>query len=115
MIEDVKKGSVLLKETLLKNGIIKMDEHEIVNDVEVSKLVNSGIVTVLGRVTYPHVLLMLSIPDEEISVLREVYKEGEIAVDELKGKIKLSRMKKWIETGLVSLTKREKKLFLIKK
>lgn len=115
MTESVKNSSDLLKEMLLRNGITKIDEHEVTNDIEVCNLINSGFATVLGRVTYPDVLLILTMPDEEKSILKEVYEKGEVCVREIIDKIKPSRMRKWIESGLVGLEKRDGKLLLIKK
>jgi len=115
LTESVKNSSDLLKEMLLRNGIAKIDENEITNDIEMSKLVNSGFVTVFGLVTYPDVLLILTMLDEEKSILKEVYEKGEVCVREIIDKIKPSRMRKWIESGLVGLEKRDGKLLLIKK
>lgn len=112
MTEIVKKGSDLFKETLLRKGIVKIDGQKVTKDIEVRKLIDSGLVTVSSLANLPDVLLVFTAPDEEVYILKKVYKKGEICVSVVIGKIKLSRIKKWIESGLVGLEKREGMLLL---
>lgn len=100
---------------LSANGFAKIHKHEVIEATDVRELIDSGLaIATSGRVVIPGVLLFLTIPDEEVSVLKMMYEKGELRVGEVKGKIKLSRIKKWIDIGMVRLEKRDGVAFLMK-
>lgn len=108
------KSSDSLKEMILEVGIAKIDGQDVINDIEVRKLIDSGLVKLSGRATLPDILLVLWVPDEELCILKDIYEKGEICVSEVVGKIRLSRIKKWIDSGLVGMEKRQGKIYLKK-